>query len=51
MKQHRQFVIICDGYDESQQLVNLHDTNLLNREGQWSSKMIISCRSQYLSQD
>ncbi|KAF9115345.1 hypothetical protein BGW39_003080, partial [Mortierella sp. 14UC] len=51
MKQHRQFVIIGDGYDESQQLVNLYDSNLLNLEGQWIAKMIVSCRSQYLSQD
>lgn len=48
LKLHRQFIIICDGYDESQQLVNLHCTNQLNRPGQWSTKMIISCRTQFL---
>ncbi|KAF9118487.1 hypothetical protein BGW39_001133, partial [Mortierella sp. 14UC] len=51
LKQHRQLVLICDGYDESQQLVNLHKTNFLNQPGQWNTKMVISCRSQYLGQD
>ncbi|KAG9070354.1 hypothetical protein KI688_009691 [Linnemannia hyalina] len=48
MKQHRQFILICDGYDESQQLVNLHQTNMLNQPGQWNTKMVISCRIQFL---
>ncbi|KAF8946614.1 hypothetical protein BGZ47_011832 [Haplosporangium gracile] len=48
LKLHRQLVLICDGYDESQQLVNLHRTNSLNQPGQWDTKMVISCRSQYL---
>ncbi|KAG0311702.1 hypothetical protein BGZ97_011687, partial [Linnemannia gamsii] len=48
MKQHRQFTLICDGYDESLQTVNLHKTNLLNQPGQWTAKMVICCRSQYL---
>ncbi|KAF9088756.1 hypothetical protein BGX23_007134, partial [Mortierella sp. AD031] len=34
LKQHREFILICDGYDESQQLVNLHQTNSLNQPGQ-----------------
>lgn len=51
LKHHRQLVVICDGYDESQQLVNLHKTNCLNQSGQWITKMVISCRSQYLGQD
>lgn len=51
IKQHRQLVIICEGYDESQQIVNLHTTNMLNRPGQWNTKMIISCRTQYLGPD
>ncbi|KAF9899666.1 hypothetical protein EC991_008511 [Linnemannia zychae] len=50
MKQHRQFILICDGYDESQQTENLHRTNLFNQPSQWTAKMIISCRSQYLGQ-
>ncbi|KAF9135920.1 hypothetical protein BGX30_011402, partial [Mortierella sp. GBA39] len=48
LKLHRQLVIICDGYDESQQLVNLHRTNFLNQPGQWNTKMVITCRTQYL---
>ncbi|KAG9069758.1 hypothetical protein KI688_009083 [Linnemannia hyalina] len=51
LKLHRQLILICDGYDESQQLVNLHKTNMLNQPGQWNTKMIISCRTQYLGQD
>ncbi|KAF9543201.1 hypothetical protein EC957_001076 [Mortierella hygrophila] len=48
IKQHRQLILICDGYDESQQLVNLHRTNALNQPGQWNTKMVISCRTQFL---
>jgi WD40 repeat protein len=51
LRQHHRFILICDGYDESQQLVNLHRTNMLNQRGQWNTKMIVSCRSQYLGQD
>ncbi|KAG0291715.1 WD_REPEATS_REGION domain-containing protein [Linnemannia gamsii] len=50
LKLHRQLVLICDGYDESQLMVNLHRTNSLNQPGQWNTKMIISCRTQYLGQ-
>ncbi|KAK3811514.1 MAG: WD40-repeat-containing domain protein [Linnemannia elongata] len=51
MKLHRQFILICDGYDESQLKVNIHTTNQFNRSGQWNVKMVISCRTQYLGQD
>ncbi|KAF9330550.1 hypothetical protein BGZ91_000099, partial [Linnemannia elongata] len=51
IKKHRRFILICDGYDESQLTVNLHTTNHFNRPGQWNVKMIISCRTQYLGQD
>ncbi|KAG0064542.1 hypothetical protein BGZ89_009043, partial [Linnemannia elongata] len=51
LKLHRQFILICDGYDESQLTVNLHTTNLFNRPGQWKVKMVISCRTQFLGQD
>ncbi|KAG0293087.1 hypothetical protein BGZ96_003359 [Linnemannia gamsii] len=51
LKQHRQFVVICDGYDESQLKKNIYATNLLNQPGQWTAKMVISCRSQYLGSD
>ncbi|KAF8926135.1 hypothetical protein BGZ47_002890 [Haplosporangium gracile] len=41
MKLHRQFILICDGYDGSQRLVNLHRANMLNQTDigtpRWSS--------------
>ncbi|KAF9271899.1 hypothetical protein BGZ68_002924, partial [Mortierella alpina] len=51
LKQHRQMVLICDGYDETQLKINLHTANKFNQEGQENIKMIISCRSTYLGQD
>ncbi|KAF9272700.1 hypothetical protein BGZ88_004494, partial [Linnemannia elongata] len=51
LKQHRQFIVICDGYDESQLKVNIHNSNNFNTSGQWNVKLVISCRSQYLGQD
>ncbi|KAF9088947.1 hypothetical protein BGX23_007017, partial [Mortierella sp. AD031] len=51
LKQHRKLALICDGYDESQLTCNLHTTNLLNRSGQWSVKLLITCRTQYLGPD
>ncbi|KAG0311881.1 hypothetical protein BGZ97_011573, partial [Linnemannia gamsii] len=51
LRLHRQFVVICDGYDESQLKQNLYASNFLNQPEQWRAKMIISCRSQYLGLD
>jgi len=51
LKMHRRFILICDGYDESQQTHNLYATNLLNEPGEWKAKMIISCRTEYLGTD
>jgi WD40 repeat protein len=51
MKLHRQLILICDGYDESQLKTNLHTTNQFNRPGQWQVKVVINCRSQYLGQN
>ncbi|KAG0058572.1 WD_REPEATS_REGION domain-containing protein, partial [Linnemannia elongata] len=51
LKKHRHFMLICDGYDESQLTSNLHTTNLLNRSGQWEVKLLITCRTQYLGPD
>ncbi|KAF9124453.1 hypothetical protein BGX30_000930 [Mortierella sp. GBA39] len=51
LKQYRQFIVICDGYDESQLTVNIHNSNSFNTSGQWNVKLVISCRSQYLGQD
>ncbi|KAF9900586.1 hypothetical protein EC991_007159 [Linnemannia zychae] len=51
MKLHRKFVVICDGYDESQLRVNLHTSNKWNQSGQWKVKVVVSCRGQYLGSD
>ncbi|KAG9066992.1 hypothetical protein KI688_012904 [Linnemannia hyalina] len=51
LKLHRQFMLVCDGYDESQLTSNLHTTNLFNRSGQWDVKLLITCRTQYLGPD
>ncbi|KAG0202848.1 hypothetical protein BGX31_003509, partial [Mortierella sp. GBA43] len=51
MKHHRRFILICDGYDESQQTHNLYVTNRLNQQGEWDAQMVISCRNEYLGND
>jgi len=51
MKNHRKFILICDGYDESQQTHNLYMSNRLNQEGEWDAQMVISCRTEYLGTD
>ena len=51
MKEHRKFILICDGYDECQQSHNLYMSNQLNQSGEWNAQMIISCRSEYLGSD
>ncbi|KAG0022811.1 hypothetical protein BGZ80_011092 [Entomortierella chlamydospora] len=47
LKEHHEFILICDGYDESQQTKNLYQSNLLNQHGEWRVQMIISCRTEY----
>ncbi|KAG0270470.1 hypothetical protein BGZ95_001683 [Linnemannia exigua] len=52
MRDTREFILICDGYDESKLgTKNLHITNCLNQPGQWRAKVVISCRTQYLGVD
>ncbi|CAO3565262.1 unnamed protein product [Mortierella alpina] len=51
LKDNRNMILICDGYDETQLKVNLHSENMFNQEGQADIKMIISGRSTYLGQD
>ncbi|KAG0280082.1 hypothetical protein BGZ96_001693, partial [Linnemannia gamsii] len=48
MKEHRQFVLICDGYDEARLTRNLYSSNDFNKPGQWKVKIIINCRCNYL---
>ncbi|KAG0000433.1 hypothetical protein BGZ65_004376, partial [Modicella reniformis] len=51
LKVHRKFILICDGYDESQQTHNLYESNRLNQSGEWKVHMVISCRIEYLGDD
>jgi len=51
LKLYRKFILICDGYDESQQTHNLYMSNRLNQTGEWQAKMVVSCRSEYLGVD
>ncbi|KAF9120177.1 hypothetical protein BGW39_011600, partial [Mortierella sp. 14UC] len=51
LKQRRQFIVICDGYDEGQLKKNLYTTNQFNQAGQWKVKLVITCRMQYLGPD
>ncbi|KAK3821422.1 MAG: hypothetical protein J3Q66DRAFT_398463 [Benniella sp.] len=51
LKLHRKFILICDGYDESQQTQNLYTSNRLNQEGGLNARMVISCRSEHLRVD
>ncbi|KAG0019265.1 hypothetical protein BGZ80_006045 [Entomortierella chlamydospora] len=51
LKASREFILICDGYDESQQTRNLYTSNQLNQTGGWRARMIISCRTEYIGVD
>ncbi|CAO3574811.1 unnamed protein product [Mortierella alpina] len=51
LKAQRKFVLICDGYDESQEKHNLYITNRLNQAGEWQVQMVVSCRSEYIGLD
>lgn len=52
LKESRQFILICDGYDETKTTSNLYIKNQLNAgRDHWQAKMIISCRSTKLGLD
>ena len=51
MKQYRKFILICDGYDESQQTHNLYMSNQLNQPSEWNAQIMISCRTEYIGND
>lgn len=51
LKQFRQFILVCDGYDEGRENINYHNTNKLNQPDEWNVKMVISSRSQYLGKE
>ncbi|KAG0218046.1 hypothetical protein BGX33_008739 [Mortierella sp. NVP41] len=49
LKEHRRFILICDGYDESGSKLNLYSRNQLNQgKGHWRAKMLITCRTSHL---
>ncbi|KAF9963108.1 hypothetical protein BGZ65_005932 [Modicella reniformis] len=48
LKLHRKFILICDGYEESLNTLNLYTQNRLNQPGEWIAQMVITCRSEYL---
>ncbi|KAF9353945.1 hypothetical protein BGX34_011288 [Mortierella sp. NVP85] len=51
LKTQRKFILICDGYDESQQTHNLYTSNRLSQPGEWRAQMIVTCHSNYLGAD
>ncbi|KAF9996025.1 hypothetical protein BGZ80_007366, partial [Entomortierella chlamydospora] len=51
LKVYHEFILICDGYDESQQTRNLYMSNQLNQPGQWRAQMVISCRTEFIGVD
>lgn len=52
LKEHRNFILICDGYDELGTMQNIYALNKLNQgRGYWRAKMIITCRSSNLGDD
>ncbi|KAF9102322.1 hypothetical protein BGX29_004735 [Mortierella sp. GBA35] len=52
LKEHRRFILICDGYDESGSKLNLYSRNQLNQgKGHWRAKMVITCRTSHLGDD
>ncbi|KAF9118994.1 wD repeat domain, partial [Mortierella sp. 14UC] len=48
---NRQFVLICDEYDEIPATGNIYSNNRFNKSGQWRVKLIIACRSYKLGKD
>ncbi|KAG0296578.1 Transducin (beta)-like 1 X-linked receptor 1, partial [Linnemannia gamsii] len=48
IKRDRQFVLICDGYDESRLTANIYVSNQLH---QLKAKMVIACRNTFLSRE
>ncbi|KAF8983089.1 hypothetical protein BGZ46_010908 [Entomortierella lignicola] len=53
IKEMRQcdFILICDGYDESKQSNNLYRANQFNKPGQWRAQMVVRCRTEYIDFD
>ncbi|KAF9345060.1 hypothetical protein BGX26_003600, partial [Mortierella sp. AD094] len=47
LKAHHGFIVICDGYEESQQTQNLYVSNQFNQPGGWRAQIVVSCRTEY----
>ncbi|KAF9429311.1 hypothetical protein BGZ76_001506 [Entomortierella beljakovae] len=47
LKAHREFILICDGFDESQQQRNIYKSNQMNQPHSWRAQMVIGCRLEY----
>ncbi|KAF9924565.1 hypothetical protein FBU30_005512 [Linnemannia zychae] len=45
LKEKRNFILICDGFDQSKDQSNICHCKRFNRPGQWQVQMIIACRS------
>ncbi|KAF8952758.1 hypothetical protein BGZ46_003380, partial [Entomortierella lignicola] len=51
LKNKHDFILICDGYDETQSTRNFYMSNELNQGGGWRAQMVISCRTEYNGMD
>ncbi|KAF9916693.1 hypothetical protein FBU30_001200, partial [Linnemannia zychae] len=51
LKRDRQFIVVCDSYDESRLSTNLYQENGFNGYGQWNVRLIISCRTTHVGKN
>jgi WD40 repeat protein len=49
LKQEKRFLFVLDGYDEINEKINLITNNRFNEVGGWQGKILITSRSQHLS--
>ncbi|KAF9082890.1 Transducin (beta)-like 1 X-linked receptor 1, partial [Mortierella sp. GBA35] len=47
----RQFILLCDGFDEAHVTGNIYYNNDFNGHGQWQAKLVIACRSNKVGRD
>ncbi|GJJ74943.1 hypothetical protein EMPS_07301 [Entomortierella parvispora] len=51
MKESRDFLLICDGYDERKLNTNLYTSNRLRSPGHWGARLMLSCQTSYLGEE
>ncbi|KAG0213564.1 hypothetical protein BGX33_002848 [Mortierella sp. NVP41] len=51
LKEHRQFIIICDGFNQWDSAVNIHISDWLNSFSEWNIRLVITCRTNSLDDD